>query len=210
MREITFLGTTLLFILLFYWATGQRRKSLLINGTWAIVISILSLGGIFSANPKLFLAALIGTILVNIALYREERGTHFRVAPLLIIQSLRIIVELYLYSLYLDKLLPKIMTFRGSNFDIFIGVAALLFLLLYTLRKVILQTPVFVIWNYLGILSLVAVVVTGILSSPVPLQQFGFEQPNTAVLVFPYALLPTIIVPVAIHSHLLLLRASRP
>lgn len=98
------------------------------------------------------------------------------------------------------------MTFKGFNFDIIIGIFSVVFLVISLFRKSILNNWIFALWNYAGIVSLISIVLIGIFSSPVPIQQFSFDQPNVAVLCFPYALLPTIIVPIALLSHILLLR----
>ncbi|MEM9987092.1 MAG: hypothetical protein AAF804_18515, partial [Bacteroidota bacterium] len=45
-----------------------------------------------------------------------------------------------------------------------------------------------------------------ILSAPLPFQQLAFEQPNVAVLRFPYVLLPGVVVPLVLLSHLLSLK----
>ena len=42
----------------------------------------------------------------------------------------------------------------------------------------------------------------GILSSELPIQMFGFEQPTTAPNYFPFILLPATIVPIVIYTHL--------
>lgn len=45
------------------------------------------------------------------------------------------------------------------------------------------------------------IVVVAILSTQTPMQQFGFNQPNRAVLRFPYIYLPTVIVPFVAAAH---------
>jgi hypothetical protein len=203
-----FLGLTLLFIAIFYFAIGRNKQMLIMNAIWATIIGRVSFSGVFMAYPSLFIITLMGSILLNVAIYRKVRRFQVNFLLLLIIQSLRIVVEFYLYKLYLEKLIPQIMTFRGFNFDIIIGVFSVLFLVVYLFRKSILKNWVFTLWNYAGIISLISVVLIGILSSPVPIQQFSFDQPNVAVLGFPYALLPTVIVPIALLSHLLMLRGE--
>ncbi|WP_400262611.1 hypothetical protein ACFX5U_04515 [Sphingobacterium sp. SG20118] len=205
MNSILFLGLTLLFILIFYFANGRNKQVLLLNIAWALMIGSLAFLGVFISNPKLFIIGLIGTILLNALLLRKIKDTRLNIQLLLVIQSLRVIVELFLYALYLEKMIPKLMTFKGMNFDILIGFSSILFLFVYLFQYDVLKSWVFGLWNYLGILSLIIVVSIGVLSSPVPIQQFGFDQPNVAVLVYPYALLPTIIVPIAILAHVLLL-----
>lgn len=209
MNSFLFFGLALLFVIIFYFAIGCNKQMLIMNVVWAIIIGTLSFFCVFMSYPPLFIIVLIGSVLLNVAIYRNIRGARLNVILLLIIQSFRIVVEFYLYALYLEKLIPKIMTFRGFNFDIIIGLFSVLYLIIYLFRKSILTNWIFSLWNYMGIISLISVVLIGILSSPVPIQQFGFDQPNIAILVFPYALLPTIIVPIALLSHLLLLKGRK-
>lgn len=204
-----FLGLAFLFIVIFYFAIGRNKPMLILNGILTTIIGGLSFSGIFRVYPPLFIMALIGSILLHFAIYRKVKSARVNVTLLLIIQSLRIVIEYYLYQLYLEKLIPQIMTFKGFNFDIIIGIFSVVFLVISLFRKSILNNWVFTLWNYAGIVSLISVVLIGIFSSPVPIQQFSFDQPSVAVLCFPYALLPTIIVPIALLSHILLLRAIK-
>jgi len=44
------------------------------------------------------------------------------------------------------------------------------------------------------------------LSAPSPIQKIAFEQPNIAILYFPFCWLPTFIVPIVLFSHLVAVR----
>ena len=57
-------------------------------------------------------------------------------------------------------------------------------------------------WNLicLGLLSII--VTTAVLAIPTPFQQIGLDQPNIAVLYFPFNLLPGFIVPLVLFAHL--------
>jgi hypothetical protein len=94
------------------------------------------------------------------------------------------------------------MTFNGLNFDIIIGISALILFILIQLFKVNLGKKTLLIWNIIGLLFLMNIVVIAILSAPLPIQQLSFEQPNIAVLSFPYILLPSFIVPIVISTHI--------
>lgn len=205
MESILFLVLVLIFILLFYFANGRNKYVLIINILWTFLIGGLSLMEIFRFTPPVFILAIIGTIIVNVLIFKKISLQNLSLPLLLTIQSLRILVEVFLYKLYLDKMIPKLMTFEGFNFDIVVGAFGFLFLVISLFRKSVLESWIFVVWNYAGIISLISIVTIGVLSSPVPIQMLEFNQPNVAVLVFPYALLPTIIVPIAIVSHLLML-----
>jgi hypothetical protein len=59
-----------------------------------------------------------------------------------------------------------------------------------------------IVWNSLGVLSLLNAVARAMLSAPFRFQQFAFDQPTIAILYFPFVLLPAFIVPAALVCHL--------
>jgi hypothetical protein len=52
------------------------------------------------------------------------------------------------------------------------------------------------------VIALLNIVINAVLSIPSPFQQFAFEQPNVAVLYFPFVWLPCCIVPIVLFAHL--------
>ena len=62
------------------------------------------------------------------------------------------------------------------------------------------------VWNILGLLLLLNIVVIAVLSAPFRFQLLGFEQPNIAILYFPFIWLPCCIVPLVLFSHLAAIR----
>ncbi|MEE9572915.1 MAG: hypothetical protein V3W20_07705, partial [Candidatus Neomarinimicrobiota bacterium] len=89
----------------------------------------------------------------------------------------------------------------GRNFDILAGVTAPIVALI-AFRGNQINKPLLWIWNVLSIILLINVMVNATLSVPTTIQQFAFEQPNTAVLNFPFLLLPGIIVPLVFISNI--------
>jgi hypothetical protein len=114
-------------------------------------------------------------------------------------------IEVVLYWLFVFKKVPVIMTFEGRNFDIISGITAP-FIYYYGFIKGKLNRNFILIWNYVCLLLLINIVINSILSSPFPLQKFAFEQPNIAILYFPFILLPSLIVPMVLFSHLVVIR----
>jgi len=49
---------------------------------------------------------------------------------------------------------------------------------------------------------LLNIVTTALLAAPTPFQRFAFDQPNVAVLYFPFVWLPACVVPIALLAHL--------
>lgn len=160
----------------------------------------------FEEKPNLFPPAILGTVALTILTLKRIDRQKINAKILLAVHVLRIPVELILYQLYLQNKIPGLMTFKGWNFDILVGLSALV-LLVYTLttnRRF--NRKFFIVWNVAGMVFLLFIVSLAILSSPLPIQRFAYEQPNIAVLEFPYCLLPACIVPVVLMSHILLLR----
>jgi len=62
------------------------------------------------------------------------------------------------------------------------------------------------VWNFVCLAILLFTVSNAILSAPTPFQKFAFDQPNVAVLYFPFVWLPGIVVPLVILSHLISIR----
>ncbi len=206
MLASTFIIITLLSLILFYLGTGKDKRVLWVSIGWILVIGLISYSGYFEntlAKPPRFLFVIVATIGLSLYLYRITRRNSLRTPFLVAVHVLRIPVEVTLYQLFLQEKVPIIMTFKGYNFDILVGISAMI-LLAYMLlsRKNPLQ-PFFLWWNVAGILFLATIVVTAILSSPLPIQQLAFDQPNTAVLTFPFSFLPAYIVPIVLLSHLL-------
>jgi hypothetical protein len=99
------------------------------------------------------------------------------------------------------------MTWDGWNFDIAIGITAALLGLVHLVRKKPLPALAWKIWNLTGLAFLVWIVAIAILSAPLPLQQLAFDQPNVAVLSFPFCLLPALVVPLVFLAHWRALRS---
>lgn len=115
--------------------------------------------------------------------------------------TLRVLVEVVLYFLFTEKLIPVEMTFEGLNFDIVTGLTApLVCWFAFNNNKV--NKPLLIAFNCMGLLLLSIIVTIAILSAETPLQQFGYAQPNVAVTYFPYVWLPAVVVPTMLFAHL--------
>ena len=154
--------------------------------------------------PRLFLFGLFPallTIILFFAFARRQLVEKLPIIALTWIHVIRIFVEIVLYWLAANKLVPELMTFTGRNFDILAGLSAPL-AALWAFRGGRANRPLLIIWNLLALGLLVNIVVIAIFSLPFPFQQTAFEQPNIAVLYFPFVWLPTVIVPIVLFAHL--------
>lgn len=97
------------------------------------------------------------------------------------------------------------MTFEGRNFDIFSGISApLVYYFMFVKQKT--GTTFLLIWNFICLGLLLTIAFNAVLSLPTVFQQFAFDQPNIALLQFPFTLLPSVLVPLVMFSHLAAIR----
>jgi hypothetical protein len=115
------------------------------------------------------------------------------------LQIFRIPVELVLWRLHLAGFIPERMTFQGRNFDLAVGLTAPLVAWMTARGRL---TPVGqVVWHLLSLTLVLNVAITAVLSTPGPLHLLQGEVPLTIVGRLPWVWLPTVLVPVAVVSH---------
>lgn len=205
MLQVVFLLIGLLSLFLLYYGTGKNKRLIFVFIGWQLLIGILAYNHFFIEKPTLFPLAILGTIPLTVWGLKIVDKKKINPKLLLGIHILRVPVELVLYQLYLQGKIPKLMTFAGWNFDIIIGLSAMLVLIYCILTKRRINQYFLKIWNSIGLVFLLVIVSFAILSSPLPIQQLAFDQPNIAVLEFPYCFLPTCVVPIVLTSHVLML-----
>lgn len=208
MTEVVFLVISLLSLLLFYFGTGKDKMLLLVFVVWQFIVGVFASLKVFENKPNLFPLVILGTVLLTFFTLKRIDKQKLNTKILLPIHILRMPVELVLFQLYLQDKIPKLMTFKGWNFDILIGISALT-ILLYQLSKRKINRQFLIIWNIIGIVFLLFIVSLAILSSPLPIQQFAFDQPNIGLLEFPYCFLPSCVVPIVLMSHILLINEQK-
>ena len=116
------------------------------------------------------------------------------------LHTIRIPMEFVLLYLFIYKMIPELMTFEGRNFDIAAGITAIVVGYLHITNKISKQW--LIVWNGLGLILIFFILINGLLSTELPFQQFGFDQPNRALNYFPFILLPAIVVPIVIYTHI--------
>ena len=204
MMNYIFICIVFLSLLTFYWSIGRDKSVILIIIFWQLIVASLVYTRVFEQNPQYFLSIIGITILLFTLLVRRLLTYSVRPIHLLSIHLLRIPIEIILYHLYLEGQIPEIMTFKGWNFDIIIGLSTVVILVYIKIGKKSLDNKFFLWWNIVGCLFLLIIVIIAILSSPIPIQIFGLDQPNRALLTLPYCMLPTCIVPLVFISHILI------
>ncbi|RAV98557.1 hypothetical protein [Pseudochryseolinea flava] len=195
--------------------TRQRRifyTTLFSLLSWLIIISVLSLMGIFndfSTMPPVLFIVLIVPLAVVIWLLNNDTASIVihAITPhkLITLQVFRVFVEILLWALFIQGLLPEQMTFDGRNFDIISGLTAPMMAWLVYKQKV--SKAIVVLWNVCCLALLVNIVTTAILSMPTPFRVFMNEPANTIVATFPFILLPGFLVPLAYTLHFFSLKS---
>jgi hypothetical protein len=217
--SITFALTTVATLMLFYWTvknsnaeTTRKKANVILLGlmVWLIIQAILTLNNFYNSDansfpPKIMLFGVIPLILAIILLFATTKGRQFidslPLVNITYLNTVRIPVEIVLYWLFLHKAVPQLMTFEGRNFDILAGITAP-FIAYFGIKKGMLNRNFILVWNFISLLLLVNIVANAVLSIPSPIQKFAFDQPNIAVLNFPFSWLPTFVVPIVLFGHL--------
>jgi len=221
--SLTFGVTTVATLLFFIWTirnsnsqTTRKKATPVFIGLiiWLIFQAVLTLKNIYNSDtnsfpPKIMLFGILPAILTIILLFTTPQGRQFidslPLKNLVYLNIVRIPVEIVLYWLFLNKAVPELMTFTGRNFDIIAGVTAP-FIAYFGLTKSKLNRQTILLWHFISLGLLLNIVVNALFSAPSPIQKFAFEQPNIAILNFPFSWLPTFIVPIVLFGHLVSIR----
>jgi hypothetical protein len=181
---------------------------------WLTLQAVLTLNNKYNTDtssfpPKIMLLGILPPVLTIILLFTTLKGREFAdglpLRNLTFLNIVRIPVEMVLFWLFLNHAVPGLMTFEGQNFDIIAGITAP-FIAWFGFTKQIISKKAILIWHLICLALLANIVVHALLSAPSPIQKLAFEQPNIAILNFPFSWLPTFIVPVVLFCHLVSIR----
>jgi hypothetical protein len=221
--SLIFILTTIATLLLFTWTfknsdserTRKKANAIFIGlSVWLTIQAVIPLLNIYNSDtnsfpPKIMIFGVLPTFLIILLLFFTAKGRQFidslPLINLTIINLVRIPVELVLYWLFLNKTIPELMTFEGRNFDIIAGITAP-FIAYFGFTKLKLNRKIILIWNFACLGLLINIVLNALFSAPTPIQKFAFDQPNIAILYFPFSWLPTFIVPIVLFGHLTSIR----
>lgn len=210
---LIFCVTTLLTVGIFTLATKPGIKWLVILGIWMAIQAAVGFSGFYKNTttiPPRFVLLILPALASIFLLFVLPAGRRFiyaaDIGKLTLVHVIRIPIEGVLYGLFVDGMIPEIMTFEGMNWDILSGISALL-VYYFGFVNPKLNNTVLLIWNIVCLGLLMNIVVIAILSVPTSFQQFGFDQPNIAIGQFPYVWLPSVVVPIVLLSHLVSIRS---
>jgi len=209
--SLFFLLTTLVALFFIAKATNNSRVVLFVCIGWLVLQSVVALSGFYAIStgfPPRFLLAIVPPVLAIIISLFTGGGRRFlnsidlKWATLL--HSVRMLVEINLYFLFIDKQASVLVTIEGGNVDFFAGLTAPIIWWAYSKGHV--GRRGLLLWNFICLASVSNAVVRAMLSAPFPFQRFGFDQPTVAILYFPFVLLPAFIVPCVLLSHVAVIR----
>jgi hypothetical protein len=180
---------------------------------WFGITTGLSLSGFlsnFSSIPPRIMGVLVVPLVAILWITFSKASTeivkHVPPQNLVRLQSFRIFVEILLWMLFLQNLLPVQMSFEGRNFDILAGLSAPVAAFLISRNKI--SGKGIIVWNILSLALLFNIVTIAILSLPGPLRYFMNEPANTIVTHFPIIFLPAFLVPLAYGLHFLSIKQT--
>lgn len=215
--------TTLTAFFLFSWIVKTAKSQTVRNNStkiifglllWLTIQAALTIKNIYNSDansfpPKILMFGILPPLLTIIALFLTKNGRQFidslPLKNITYLNIIRIPVEIVLFWLFLNKAIPGLMTFEGRNFDIIAGITAPV-IAYFGLEKGQINRRIILIWNFICLGLLINIVVNAFLSTPSPVQKFAFEQPNIAILSFPFSWLPTFIVHIVLLGHLVSIR----
>jgi hypothetical protein len=202
--------------LTFYLFVLSLRKKIIVSAIlllWLLLTGILSFKGIFqntAAIPPRLALIMIPALVVIFLLFATKKGRaftdEFDLKKITLVHIVRIPVEITLFFLASRKVIPELMTFAGRNFDIFSGVTAPIVYFICFKNSHVINRKLLLGWNFLCLALLLNIIANALLSLPYPFQLFAFDQPNIAVLYFPFTWLPCFIVAIVLYSHLAAIR----
>lgn len=194
----------------------HQKKILRLTGLgfflWLGAVGVMAYYGFFRnfevIPPRILLATIPPIAFAIYLAYSKSFKPILGMIPpawLIYIQSFRIIVELILWMGLKAGFVPFQMTFEGFNYDIVVGVTALLagFTFFGKGRRRRFQA---FIWNLFGLALLFNIVWISVMSMPTPFQLFTNEPANKMIAFFPFIWIPTFIIPFAFTMHLLSIR----
>ncbi len=205
--NLLFITTVALTLTIFHFSNSKPNKLSVLILLWSLIHSILAYCGFYQNTevfpPRVGLVLLPVTFFIGWACRPKAQAWFLKARNTKISTFLHIVrfpVEIVLFQLFVYDMVPLLMTFEGRNFDIIAGLTAPIIGICYLKNWI--SKKVLLGWNIIGLCLVLFILFNGILSAELPFQQFGFEQPNQAILYFPFILLPATIVPIVIWTHL--------
>lgn len=214
LSALVFLLLPLFLLIQFQKVFGDKKFTLTLLA-WLLVTGLLSQLQFFSnfqsMPPRLPLFIAAAFIFVIWKSFFSKKRHIFSLAPqtqLVAMQQFRIVLEIVLASLAVQNLLPVEMSYHGRNFDILIGISAVILSVAIKKYGEEKLRGLTIVWNFIGIALVTNVAVHGMLSAPYPFKVLNLSLDNAVVGYFPATWLPLFLVPTAYFLHFVSLRRA--
>jgi hypothetical protein len=216
--------TVLLLVGLAYVSRAERRPSILVIGGaiilgWFALAIVLARAGVWETQPDdafppppniafaIAVPTILGSMLVRSGAFRRWIS-RVPLHVLVGVQLYRVLGVLFLIA-YAQGDMPAEFALPAGIGDILVGLAAVIVAVALLKRGEQRARPLVLAWCAFGILDLVVAVATGFLSAPSPIQQLALDDPNAAIVSYPFVLIPTFLVPVSIILHVYVIARLR-
>ncbi len=210
---VVLLATSVMLLVRRYLPVRTARLVMLALPLWLVYVGLLSWRGVVAdatlRPPGVSFILLPVFVFISLFAVRSASGLQmavsFPIGLLIGAQAFRVPVELGLHRLWVEGLVPWLMTYQGGNVDILIGLSAPFVARLATRGSA--RRRLALGWNVLGLMALLNIIVRSALTAPGPLNVVHSEVPNLAIGTFPYTFLAGFFAPMAVLLHVLSLRA---
>lgn len=193
-------------------ASGFMQRVFMGATAWLLILAVLSIIGFFTnfqtTPPRIFLTV-VGSVALMVLLLSskkfKEASSHVPLHWIPYFQAFRVPLEIVLWMLMLENIIPIQMTFEGYNFDIVPAILGpLVGYLVFKIKALPKWTAI--AWNFAGIAFVLTIVTIATLSTPSPLRYFENDPANEIIAYFPFVWLPGFLVPMAIFFHIVHLK----
>lgn len=191
------------------WTTG------LVLAGWLGLTAAVASTGLYATDPWLGIGVavplVLGLLALRLSAVADALSDTRAVAALAAVQVVRVVGVVFLALLTLDRLPPAFALPAGTG-DVLVGLLAPF--VAYALWRRPSRRALGMAFNSLGLLDLVLAIPLGLLYAPGRFQLMVTEPTTEIMGLFPMALIPTFVVPLAIVLHLasfrLLARSGLP
>jgi len=184
-----------------------------ITVAWLALTGLLSGSGQLEARLPTSLFPFMGACnLLTLGVALSPLGARLATLPLAALVGFhvfRLPLEVVLHRLHAEGTLPITMTWEGRNLDVVTGVLALLLVPLLRGPVTPRKRALAMVFNGVGLALLLNVMVTAILSSPVPFRRFMADPPVQLAFHVPWVWIVPVCVAGALGGHIVLFRALR-
>lgn len=215
--------TVMLLVGLGYVSRVERRPSIVVIGGavvvgWVALAIVLARAGFWETTPddalrppNIAFGIAVPTILGSLLIMNGTFKRWIRRVPLHMlvgIQIYRVVGVLFLIA-YAQGDMPAEFALPAGIGDMLVGLTAVIVAVMLLKRGEQRARTMVLAWCAFGILDLVVAVATGFLSAPSPIQQLALDDPNAAIVSYPFVLIPTFAVPVSIILHVYVIARLR-